>query len=261
MKERKIIIAILCIILIIAVLLGILIFNRDTQINETEFKENSSVIYDKEGNIIYDTSRQNEITEVVKDVYIQGVVELHHNGYIYIFNGQHFGEFGFEMEEYTRANITDKKQKCIDYFTLKEYDSSYIEEGDLLICSGDLSKKGYSFGDNDFDPKNNPITVLKSNDYNKMKQDALKGNRTYPSVVTIGDAYTEAGHLYLKYSLEDDTHTDTGYNYPFAVKAYITDNTQIIGNLEKGKNVKVEYESLDMPLDKLELKSIEITEE
>ena len=229
MKERKIIIAILCIILIIAVLLGILIFNRDTQINETEFKENSSVIYDKEGNIIYDTSRQNEITEVVKDVYIQGVVELHHNGYIYIFNGQHFGEFGFEMEEYTRANITDKKQKCIDYFTLKEYDSSYIEEGDLLICSGDLSKKGYSFGDNDFDPKNNPITVLKSNDYNKMKQDALKGNRTYPSVVTIGDAYTEAGHLYLKYSLEDDTHTDTGYNYPFAVKAYITDNTQIIG--------------------------------
>ena len=145
MKEKKIIIAVLCIILIIAILLGILIFNKNTQINETEFKEDSSVIYDKEGNIIYDTSRQNEITEVVKDVYIQGMVELHHNGYIYIFNGQHFGEFGFEMEEYTRANITDIKQKCIDYFTLKEYDTSYIEEGDLLICSGDLSKKGYSF--------------------------------------------------------------------------------------------------------------------
>ena len=105
MKEKKIIIAVLCIILIIAILLGILIFNKNTQINETEFKEDSSVIYDKEGNIIYDTSRQNEITEVVKDVYIQGMVELHHNGYIYIFNGQHFGEFGFEMEEYTRANM------------------------------------------------------------------------------------------------------------------------------------------------------------
>ncbi len=48
MKEKKIIIAVLCIILIIAILLGILIFNKNTQINETEFKEDSSVIYDKE---------------------------------------------------------------------------------------------------------------------------------------------------------------------------------------------------------------------
>lgn len=261
MKNKKTIIISICIILIVALLIGLFIFNNNKKINGFSSKEKGSVIYDTEGNVIYDTSKRNEITEVVKDTFIQGIVELHHNGYIYIFNGQHFGEFGFEMEEYTRANIIDKKQKCIDYFTLEEYDTSYIQEGDLLMCSGDLSKKGYSMGDNDFDPKNNSIIVLKSNDYDKMKQDALKSNRPYPSVVTIGDAYIESGYLYLKYSLEDDAHTDTGYNYPFAVKAYITDNTQIIGNLEKGKNVKVQYENLNMPLDKLELKSIEIVED
>ena len=50
------------------------------------------------------------------------------------------------MKEYTRANINNKNQKCLDYFTLKEYDTNYIQEGDILICSGDLSKKGYDTG-------------------------------------------------------------------------------------------------------------------
>ena len=116
----------------------------------------------KEENIIYDASRINEVTETIKDAVIQGRVELNHNGYIYIFNGQHFGEFGLEMEEYTRANIKDNNQTCIDYLTLEKYNTSYIQGGDLLICTGDLRKKGYSMGDNDFDTKNNAIVVLKS---------------------------------------------------------------------------------------------------
>lgn len=254
--KKKIIIIVIYIILLVLMISAVLLNNKSD--NQTNY---DSVIYDENGNVIYDTSRKNEITEVVKDTSIQGIVELHHNGYIYIFNGQHFGEFGLEMEEYTRANINDKKQRCTDYFTLQEYDTSYIQEGDLIICSGDLSKKGYSMGDNDFDTKNNSIVVLKSNDYNKMKQDALKGNRIYQSVVTIGDAYIESGYLYLKYSLEDDTHTDTGYNFPFAVKAYIRENTQIIGNLEKGKTVKVQYEDINVPFDELKLKTIEVIED
>ena len=66
--------------------------------------------------------------------------------------------------------------------------------------------------------------------------------------------------LYLKYSLEDDTHSDTGYNFPFVIKAYITDNTEIIGSLDNGISVKVQYENLTNPLSELTLKSIEAIE-
>ena len=49
------------------------------------------------------------------------------------------------MEEYTRAIFKDNNQTCIDYLTLQKYDTNYIQEGDILICSGDLSKKGYCY--------------------------------------------------------------------------------------------------------------------
>mgnify|MGYP004501815317 CR=1 FL=1 len=258
--KKKIIILVICTILVIF-LFGVVFFNKDKKSDKTENSNKYSVIYDNEGNIIYDMSKKDETTEVIKDTVIQGIVELNHNGYIYIFNGQHFGEFGFEMKEYTRANINNKNQKCLDYFTLKEYDTNYIQEGDILICSGDLSKKGYGMGENDFDTKDNSIIVLKSNDYNQMKRDALTGKRTYSSIVTIGDEYVELGYVYLKYSLEDDTYSDTGYNFPFAVKAYITENTEIIGNLQREKIVKVQYEDLNLPLDELKIKSIEVIEE
>jgi hypothetical protein len=258
--KKKIIILVICTILVIF-LFGVVFFNKDKKSDKTENSNKYSVIYDNEGNIIYDMSKKDETTEVIKDTVIQGIVELNHNGYIYIFNGQHFGEFGFEMKEYTRANINNKNQKCLDYFTLKEYDTNYIQEGDILICSGDLSKKGYGMGENDFDTKDNSIIVLKSNDYNQMKRDALTGKRTYSSIVTIGNEYVELGYVYLKYSLEDDTYSDTGYNFPFAVKAYITENTEIIGNLQREKIVKVQYEDLNLPLDELKIKLIEVIEE
>ena len=258
--KKKIIILVICTILVIF-LFGVAFFNKDKKSDKTEDSNKYSVIYDKGGNIIYDMSKKDETTEVIKDTVIQGIVELNHNGYIYIFNGQHFGEFGFEMKEYTRANINNKKQKCLDYFTLKEYDTSYIQEGDILICSGDLSKKGYDMGENDFDTKDNSIIVLKSNDYNEMKREALTGKRTYSSIVTIGDEYVESGYVYLKYSLEDDTHCDTGYNFPFAVKAYITETTEIIGDLQREKIVKVQYENSNIPLDELKIKSIEVIED
>lgn len=256
--KKKLIITLAVIVIILIIIMCIVINNKKS--NENNEKADSTVIYDKDGNIIYDISRENEITDVIKDTVIQGIVELNHNGYIYIFNGQHFGEFGFEMKEYTRANINNKKQKCLDYFTLKEYDTNYIQEGDILICSGDLSKKGYSMGDNDFDTKDNAIIVLKSNDHNQMKKDALIGKRAYSSIVTIGDDYVEQGYVYLKYSLEDDTHSDTGYNFPFAVKAYIEDDTKVIGDLKKGKRVKVTYKDENVDFDNMKLQSIEVVE-
>lgn len=257
-KKKMLFIILICILLIFVAIVGILFFIKRPQVKE-ENSNNSSVIYDSEGHVISDLSKKDDITETVENTVIQGIVELHHNGYIYTFNGQHFGEFGFEMEEYTRANIADKKQKCIDYLTLQEYDTDYIEEGDLLICSGTLYKKGYS-GENDFDTKDNAIIVLKSNDYNNMKLEVLKGNSIYPSTVTIGESYAELGYVYLKYSLEDNTHSDTGYNFPFAIKAYITENTKVIGKLENGKTVKVQYKNLENQLSELELESIEIIE-
>lgn len=108
------------------------------------------------------------------------------------------------MEEYTRANIKDNNQTCIDYLTLEKYNTSYIQEGDLLICTGDLRKKGYS--------------------------------------------------------MEDDTHSDTGYNFPFAVKAYIEDDTKVIGDLKKGKRVKVTYKDENVDFDNMKLQSIEVVE-
>ena len=74
---------------------------------------------------------------------------------------------------------------------------------------------------------------------NQMKRGELTVKRTYSSIVTIGDEYVESGYVYLKYSLEEDTHSDTVYNFPFAVKAYIEDDTKVIGDLKKGKRVKV----------------------
>ncbi len=255
MKKNNIIIAI-CTILII---LSIILFYKNKSLDNTGNFSNYTVIYDKNGIAISDLSTINEVTEVINDITIMGIVEVNDSRHIYIFNGQHFGEFGFEIEEYTRANINNENQKCIDYFTLKEYDTSYIEEGDLIICNGDLIKKGG--GNNDFSTKDNSIIVLKLNDYNKMKKDALNNNREYPSVITIGDTYIESGYFYIKYTLKDNSHINEKYDFPFVVKAYITENTQIIGNIQKGKAIKVQYENSIVPLEELKLKSLEVIED
>lgn len=248
---KKIIILVICTILVIF-LFGVVFFYKNKELDKTENSNKYSVIYDKEGNIIYDMSKKDETTEVIKDTVIQGIVELNHNGYIYIFNGQHFGEFGLEMQEYTRANINNKKQKCIDYLTSKEYDTTYIKEGDILICKGDLSKKGYSMGNADFDTKDNPIIVLKAKDYYEMKKQSI--NNEIQTVISVAYYYTD--HIYLKYNIVNNNN-----NLPFALKFNITSTTQVIGNIAKGKKVKIQYEDLNVPIDELELKSIEVVED
>lgn len=249
--NKKIITTCTCFVLVVLIG-GIIFINKNNKKDNTNNLNNySTVIYDKDGNILYDISRNKEVVEVKENTTIQGVVELNHNGYIYIFNGQHFGEYGFEMKEYNRANIDNKNQKCIDYSTLEEYDTNYIEEGDIIICTGDLKK--YSIGDNDLDTKNNSIIVLKSKDYNKIKKETI--NNSEAGMITVGDYYDTTGEIYLKYDIWDKE-----YHLPFALKLNITSDTQVIGNIAKGKEVKIQYKDLNVPIDELELKSIEVIE-
>lgn len=215
-------------------------------------KQETDDLVEDEQEEVQGIANQKEYTEVIEDTQIQGMVEIHHNGYIYLFNGEHFGEYGFEMKEYTRANINDQKQKCMDYVTKKECDTNYIEVGDIVIGIGDLRK--YAIGEADFDTKNNPMVVLKAKDYNKMKQEAIKEERE--SVITVGECLDTIKEIYLKYEISDKT-----YQLPFVLKFDMTDDIKIIGTLEKGKKVKVEYQDSEIPIEELVLQKIEVIEE
>ena len=242
--NKKIFIILICIIVLIVV--GIIVFINRDEANSLNSEDYNIYNVNEETNI----TNNNEITERIQDITIQGVVELHHSGFIYIFNGQHFGEYGFEMEEYTMSNINDNKQNCIDFFTSKEFDTSYIEEGDILICKGDLIE--YSSGNNDFDTKDNPIIVLKSNDFDTMKQATIKGERQ--AIVTVGEYFDFDGEIYLKYEISEN-----GYKLPFTLKFNIQDDkAKVLGDLKKGETVKVQYKDSNVSLERLTIDSIEV---
>ena len=202
---------------------------------------------------------ESKVIKTENNVCILGNVEIKNSGSIYIFIGQHFGEYGYEIPEYTSAIIKNKKQKCMDYFTLEMYDTDYIEEGDLLILTGDLNIK--EVGEKELDTKDNAIVVLKADDYNKMKRKSLSSENSLISQASIGEIFKDKENnieeIYVYYHLEDNTNSDTGYIIPFVVRATVTENTQIIGNLEKGKNIKITYENAEVPFDDLIIKSIE----
>jgi len=234
------------IIIILVILLGCVIFlNRDNKLNRTDDTDNQMI----DGKVVFNIANQQELLETIEDTTIQGIVELNHNGYIYIFNGQHFGEYGFEMEEYTSTNIDNRNQECIDYYTSEKYDTNYIQEGDIIICKGDLKK--YYFRHCDLDTKDNPIIVLKADDYNTMKKETINGKRE--TSLTVGEYFDSNGEIYIKYEM-----LDKEYKLPFVLKFTITDDTQVIGDLVKGKEIKVQYNDLSVSLDELTLKSIEV---
>lgn len=76
-----------------------------------------------------------------------------------------------------------------------------------------------------------------------------------PVVITVGEYYDTSNEIYVKYDI-----TDKKYKFPFVLKFNITDDTKIIGNLEKGKEVKIQYKNLNVPIAELELKTIEVIE-
>lgn len=83
---------IICVIVIILVIGGIVFIscNGKKYVTNDLNNNDTTTIYDKNGNIVSDISRKKEITEIIENTTIQGIVELNHNGYIYIFNAQKF---------------------------------------------------------------------------------------------------------------------------------------------------------------------------
>ncbi len=243
MKRKLIIIISICIIALIAII--VLLWNNGKDKEDSIVSSNNNLLREDATNLTED----NRVLDIIEDTAVQGIVELKRNEYIYIFNGQHFGEFGFEMEEYNSLSINNTNQKCIDYFTLEEYDTSYIEEGDLLIYKGDLkemSNGNYSTGDS-------PIIVLKLNDYNKIKEETVTGKRD--SEILVGKYFETSNEIYLKYNISDNI-----YQLPFALELKIEDDTEVIGKIKEGVKVNVQYKDLNVSLEDLELKSIEVVE-
>lgn len=259
MKKRTIIIIGSVILFIIIAITSIILITKDNKKEvETFLEKRGNVIYDKNGNIVYDPEGQNKITNIEKEIRVQGLVESNNDNYIYIFGGQHFGEFGYEMKTYTTAFIESKNQKCRDYFTSEEYSVNDIEIGDLLITSGDLIK--YADYKNYIDTKGNTIVVLKKKDYSKMQEEVLNSENP---IITLGEVFSD--HLYIEYDIEDNTNSDIVYKFPFAREVYITDKTEIIGYLEEGKKIKIEYDNSDEQYnnskyadERIKLKSIKV---
>ncbi len=214
--------------------------NNNKVINHTQYETN---MHDE---------KENKTQNIIKDASIQGIVHLKYNGEITITENQYFGELGYRIEEYSFAVLKNKNQTCIDYFTLEKYDTSYIDIGDILICTGDLIQ--YNNRGDGFETNENEIIVLKSSDYEKMKKEILNGQRN--TVITVGELYLESQYFYLKYDIVDNTHSDRIYHFPFIQKVYITDKTKITGELEKGIKVEVQYNNLNNYTDGLILNSI-----
>lgn len=258
MKKIKIIAFIILLIFIIA---GILFLSnksgkkekQEQNTNQTNYIDNEPItynnnIYNKSENNIASENKTSELPQIPKAERIQGIVELNHDGRIFMFNGQHFGEFGFEMEEYTEAYIANNKQRCIDYITHIEYDTDYIQEGDILILSKNALKD-----ENKSNPDINTFIVLKAKDYETMKKEALNNKREH--IISVGEYYDNDGTLYLKYNISEGE-----YDFPFAIKVNLTEDVKILGQLEEGITVKVQYKDINVPLNQLEVQAIEIVE-
>lgn len=223
---------------------------QENQINNNSIKQPiyENNMYDKDGNVISFEDKKGELPQIPRSERIQGIVELNHDGRIFMFNGQHFGEFGFEMEEYTEAHIANTKQKCIDYITHVEYNADYIEEGDILILSKNALKN-----ENSSDINVNTFIVLKAKDYENMKREAL--NKEREAIITVEEYYDNSNEFYLKYNISDND-----YDFPFAIKVNLTEDVKILGQLEEGITVKVQYKDTNKSLNELEVQSIEIVE-
>lgn len=244
---KKIVIIVVTLIIVVSII-SFIIWKKTKTVNTNNNQFINHIQYATNMN----DEKGNKIQNIIKDTSIQGIVYLKYNGEITITENQYFGELGYRIEEYSFAVFKNKNQTCIDYFTMEKYDTSYIDIGDILICTGDLIKFN-NRGDN-LETNKNEIIVLKQSDYEKMKKEILNGQRN--TVITVGELYLESQYFYLKYDIVDNTHSDRIYHFPFIQKVYITDKTKITGELEKGIKVEVQYNNLNNYTDGLILNSI-----
>ena len=266
--KKKVLIILGLIVLLVVIVFTNLIVNKKLKLEEEQEQEDEvGQIYNDKENFAYDLER--EITTITNDIVIQGLVEGKSEKSINMSGGQLFEEFVYDIEEYTTANIEIKNQNCIDYLTSEKYDINYIESGDLLICRGDLIK--YSNAPIKYiDTNNNEIVVLKREDFNKMQEQIINSDNPIITIENNTDGVTSSteSYLYIKYDIENKTNSDIVHHFPFVRKVYITDRTEIIGKLEKGKKIKVQYDYSDDVYNnakyvdlRIKLKSIEVIEQ
>lgn len=239
-------VTILTIILLIVIVVMLFIFGNINQESDDAVAQNNISIYTQNENTDNNFTSKEVNTNVIPNTTIQGIVELKKDDIAYIFGGEHFGEYGYEMEEYTTAYIQLKDKICIDYISSKEYSTDYIEVGDILICTGDLTQGEYNY--NNMGMKENNILVLKEKDYRQMQEEVLNDDN---AIITIGDMYLlknddntnlEGSHMYIKYQLESKRNSEEKYSFPFSKKVYITDKTEVIGDLREGAKIKIQYD-------------------
>lgn len=252
--KRNFIITIAIIVILILVVFTVK-YKNNIKENELEANTNLSKIYDTNGKELTTLTNEKKVKDVIKDTFIMGTVEVKKDEYIYIFGGQHFGEKGYEVKEYTTANIPiNSSLTCIDYITLEKHSLDYIEEGDILICTGNLTKYENVNYLNDFEAFS--IVVVKNKDLINIEKEAFNNKRFMN--VTIGEVYPD--ELYLIYDVEDDTNSDISYHFIFVQKVNMTDIAEIDGKIEEGKSVQVEYNDIDYYKNQAKLKKMKVIE-
>lgn len=253
MKKKIIIIIVIMIILLLTIFT--IKYKDNTEENVAGEDTKLSKIYDENGEELTAITDEKKVKDVINNTLIMGTVEVKNDKYIYIFNGQHFGEKGYEVKEYTAANINiNNGLTCIDYITLEKHSIDYIEEGDVLICTGNLTKYENVNYLNDF--KASSIVVAKNKDLINIEKEAFNNKRFIN--VTIGEVYPD--ELYLIYDVEDDTNSDTSYHFIFVQKVNMTDIAEIDGKIEEGKSVQVEYNDIDYYKNEAKLKKLKVIE-
>lgn len=145
-------------------------------------------------------------------------------------------------------SIKEIKDKVLVQFTKegKEYDISYINEGDLLICNGTLiEKSGHFYG---FDTKDNKIMFFKKSDLDKIKNNAILNNLTSCSSITIHSIFSN--YMYIEFNLEYITNLGEKYTLSFIEKMYYSDISNISGQLSVHnsiKNIKLNIYDITIP--------------
>lgn len=175
--------------------------------------------------------------ETTDNVEIKGNVESITEDYIFIFGGKHEGELGLQISEYTSAYLEKSNQNFIDYLTGEKHDINYIQEGDLLICTGTLIKRSTSYNtDYGFDTKENNIIVLKKSDLENIEKEAISNNLDNASLIKIHSVYPE--YAYVQFNIDIPSNSNTTYTISFIERMSYSSSSNISDTLASNTIIK-----------------------